>query len=315
MGFEWEFNSKISPLDLLNKITEIEGQQLSQIRNSIDNNIQFEASNIENMVCVRKHGNRWFGIFVRFIDRSAIMKLLKSNNELRIGSQDLQQNEKLSEVNFFLFDEPTKRGAYAYYHQSTWIDNFNKYVRNLYDTLNSERIKEIDRQVEGGRISKAEGDRHRKEFSPLKTSIVTSQQGFENLIRQMNLIDKVSFSLKADFINDDGFSPLRTYARSQKIEIGISSHNAHRNRAAVVRDILAQAGKDCIKSMSVYGKSSPDRTISDIVAKIRRNYEYYAKRDYLEIYREINIDFQNLDAILNPEARVFNWLDSVMGRM
>lgn len=112
MGFEWEFNAKISPADLLKKISAVEKQNLSKVKEFIDGGIEFEASDIENMVCVRKNGNLWYGIFVRFIDRSAFMKLLKTNNGLKIGSQNLQKDEKLSEVNFFILTKKRK-GAHT----------------------------------------------------------------------------------------------------------------------------------------------------------------------------------------------------------
>ena len=315
MGFEWGFNTKISPADLLKKISDVETQNLSKVKKFIDDDIEFEESDIENMVCVRKNGDIWYGIFVRFIDRAAFMKLLKTNNGLKIGSQNLQRDEKLSEVNFFIFDENKKRGAYAYYHQSTWIDTFNKYVKKLYDELVHENICKIDKQLEDGKISKAEAKEQRKEYTLLDTAIVTSQEGFEKLMKRMKLIDKVSFSFKADTVQDDGYSPLKAYARSQKIEIGISIHNAKYNKAAVMKEIILQAGKDCIKTMSVYGKSSSSATLPDIVAKLHKNYEYYSEQDYMNIYGKINIDFQNLDTILNDNVPVFSWLTPIIRRI
>lgn len=315
MGFEWGFNSKISPTDLLNKISEIERQRLTEIQDSFERDIEFEDSNIKNMICVRKQGNFWYGIFVRFTSRAAFMKLLKSNDGLRIGSQDLQRNEKISEVNFFLFDEEKKKGVYTYHYQSTWIDTFNKYVKLLYENIIAERIREIDNLIKNKSITKSEGKREKKQYTPLKIYIVTSQAGFENLMNEMRVIDKVSFSFKAKSISDDGYSPLREYARSQKVEIGISSHNATQNKIAVISNIMSQATRDCIKTITVYGKSSKELSLPDLVAKIHKNYEYYAKKDYLEIYRGINIDFQNLDDTLNKDTHVFIWLNSVIERI
>lgn len=315
MGFEWKFNTEISPDDLLKKISDVEKQNLSMVKNFIDNGIEFEESDIENMVCVRKNGDLWCGIFVRFIDRSAFMKLLKTNNGLKIGSQNLQRDEKLSEVNFFVFDENKRRGAYAYYHQSTWVDTFNKYVKNLYDGLVRENICQINKQLEEGEISKAEAKEKRREYTLLDTAIITSKEGFEKLMKRMKVIDKVSFSFKSDSVQDAGYSPLKTYARSQKIEIGISTYNAEYNKAAVIKDIILQAGKDCVKTMSVYGKSSKNATLSDIVAKMHKNYEYYSEQDYMNIYGKINIDFQNLDGILNADVPVFSWLLPIIRRI
>ena len=315
MGFEWEFNSKISQNDLLNKISALEIEQLSKIKDSIDNNQEFEDTNIENMVCVRKNDTKWFGIFIRFIDRAAFMKLLKSNNDLKIGSQNLQRNEKLSEVNFFLFDERKSRGVYTYYHQSNWVDTFNKYISSLYNTLNLGKKAEIETQIEQKIITKSAGKTLLKDYKPLQTSILVSPSGFETLINAMHAIDKISFSLKTDYISDDGYSPLKKYARSQKIEIGITDYNATGNKAAVIRDIIKESGRNFIKSMAVYGKSSPTSSLNDLVAKLNKNYEYYAKKDYLSVYGKINIDFQNLDNILNANTSVFEWLMSVINQI
>lgn len=175
-----------------------------------------------------------------------------------------------------------------------------------------EKIREINKQLEDGKISKTEAKEQQKEYKPLDVAIVTSQEGFEKLMKRMKLIDKVSFSFKADTVQDNGYTPLKTYARSQKIEIGISTHNAIHNKAAVMKDIILQAGKDCIKTMSVYGKSSSDATLPDMVAKMHKNYEYYSEQDYMDIYGKINIDFQNLDAILSADVSVFSWLTSTI---
>lgn len=310
MGFKWELNnnSKNWTSDLYNAIDANFKYSTSELQKMIENQTDVEETSFEKIMGVKKHGHFWNGFLIGIKDRSSILKIINNNGSLILGSQNLNKNEKLVDVNFFVFDEKKLKGLYIYYHQSNWIDKFNEFIRSTYNELNNKKIKEEENKL-NRKFTDLEKAKFRKALPKLATTIHTSHDSFETILANMKEIGKVSLSWTYDEIVKQDFVPLSKVSKAANTHFTFDKYARVKSIISRIKESIPFA-----KEMSVYGKSENNGSISDVVAKLTKNYKYFAEKEFSSLYEKLNIDILNLDATLQNHDKIFRWLEDIANK-
>ena len=313
MGYEWQFNQRFDAQSLYDKLVERWNRQQSDIKEFLDGRIEFN-DNLEKIICIsRTDIGRWIGIFMRLKDKSSFLKLIKEGNDtLTLGTQNLSENEKLTKVNFFVFDPTKNKGVYAYYHSSNWIGKFNILVREIYDELNKPERELLIRKLEEKSISKRTKRIEDSKLKPLAHAILTNEEGYEGIVRSMKYIDEISLSYKYEAIRDGEFVPYAKYSSAQNITLSISDYNSENSE---LKNKLLNIPRNLYKAVTVRGRSSSNLDISDIVAKLNNNYNFLSKKRYEDVYGTLSLNFSNIENLFDTQRETFNWLDNSLNTL
>lgn len=310
MGFKWELktNSKNWINELYGNIDSRFKYSISELQKMIESQADVEETSFEKIMGIKRHKHFWNGFLIGIKDKSSILKIINNRDSLKLGSQNLNKNEKLVDVNFFVFDEKKLKGVYVFYHQSNWIDKFNGFVRDIYDRIIDKKIKEYEKS-RGVELKPLEKANYRKTFPKLTTEIFTTQDNFEKILSNMAEINKVSLSWTYDTIIRKDYEPLSIISKSENTHYTFDRYAGVKKIIGKIKESIPFA-----KEMTVYGKSKNDGIISDSVVKLTKNYKYFAEKEFSEVYGDLDVDFLKLDATLQNHNKIFLWLEGIANK-
>lgn len=243
----------------------------------------------------------WTGASIKIKDIRAFCKMIEENGDVKLTTEKLKGNETAVEVNFFVLNKNTGCGLYQYYHQSIWLDTFNKHCRGQYDSLVRKRREDlVQRDAKKSEIAK---------FNKSKTltyEIMATKERLPELVRSLESVKRLEIVAAEHLIKEGAFTPLAGRVSRVRHSFIIGKKNGR----SLVESIAAALEKSLLKKAKVVGMIPGNL---DVVYKLEDNYQSFGEIDHDKATdgNLLEIDIGNIDESLKKSGMLKMMLDVV----
>ena len=165
------------------------------------------------------------GLVLTIKDMKKFCKIIEEEKTIKVIEHRLNDNESLTEFNFFIYNSKQKSGMYQYYHHSCSLNVFlgsilsKKYSQEIRDMWSLIRSKlELD-----GRTEIEIRNELKKYIGRLSYSIIERQGSFEERIRKMKELSSIEFeTIDVHESLFSGIGGISDYIKNKKIYFRLS---------------------------------------------------------------------------------------------
>jgi len=300
LGFKW--NLLCHEIQLPNFCFHLQQDGKNRIQQVTEKLTQKAHSNMPTPIIVLiKQSDWWTGASIKIKDIRAFCKMIEENGGVKLTTEKLKENETAVEVNFFVLNENTGCGLYQYYHQSTWLDTFNKHCRGQYDSLVRKCREDL---VQGG--AKKNEIAKFNESKTLTYEIMATKEKLPALVRSLESIKRLEIVAAEHLIKEGAFAPLADQVTRVRHHFIIGKKNGR----SLVELIAAVLEKSFLKKARVVGMMPGNL---DVVYKLEDNYQNFGEIDYDKATdgNLLEIDIGDIDESLTKSGMLKMMLDAV----
>lgn len=290
LGFELYLKNDAVTLQRLIEEIQAKGkQQIADLDKIIAN--PGNISSLDRIIVISKKGDYWIGVTIKIKDVKSFCKLTNSSGVIELTSQDLEGNDRIVDVNFFVINKKTGKGLYQHYHQSTWVNSFCKILQFRHREICESSKALINKKAEVENWSPKKTKKELSRFnSGLTYGIIPKPGDFPEFVRQMELVRKIQFEYKTE---PESYSPMQALRKEAKRVSHIFSFGSRAKQAAdQIRNRIAKAAENGqFKRARVEGI---DPSNVEVVYNLDKNYDYFSEYDYDEAIKDADLKFSNI---------------------
>jgi hypothetical protein len=157
----------------------------------------------------------WGGMLLKIRDAKAYMKLTEKDGKTVLTAEDLAENEKLAEVNFFLAHPETGSGLYAHHSQSASLINFGRVCNRVFNTDRREQKKT---EVNGNHLSKDEQEAIKSKYEgELIMGQLCMTAGVKDLVRSLHKVSSFEYRFSTVKTHEKFLQGISEQAESETI--------------------------------------------------------------------------------------------------
>lgn len=239
------------------------------------------------------HEDIYAGLVLTIKDMKKFCTLVEKGKVIQVIEHKLNDNESMTEFNFFIFDVKNKYGMYQYYYHSCSLKSFIRtilyriYNENVRDRLNSKKTKLEDagnsEQVIRRKLEEYRGTLH--------YSIIERRGAFEERIRRMRKLDSVEFEILAPIDKVfSGFARLTDAFKKQKYTFSFKPEV--RTKGWLTDTIAAYFAKNKPTRAVVKGE---DAQGEDTVYKLVNDFDSFAEYNYDDLVQSLMLDSSDIE--------------------
>ena len=291
LGIELILNKKFTLKQFFDHILNV---------NNIQGKYELKFADYTRLIYLNNDNLYYYGLILTIKDQKIYIELVDSGAEYDIKINELSENSKLSDFNFFLINSNTCKGLYQYYHNSCSLNTFGQILRkqyhieldkieldelsNIHDKKNKIKLKEEFKKIlDWNSIVKS--DNYEKLIENLKSinSFDINIAKFDQINSEFRPIqDKVvrvncSFKFNKDFSVNDIFNAIKPacdfFGQKRGKIIGIN-HNGNEEVISVEDNLEIFAEYELDDVISEFSIKNPqDFMDCDFINKIKNLYE------------------------------------------
>lgn len=243
------------------------------------------------------------GIVIKIKDVKSYFRVDSKGGGLKVSSLDLEDGERHIEINFFLVRTDSGKGLYAYYHQSSHMNDFCGLIRNAHERLLEKERLRLQAECDSGAITLRELKLKRADLKPMTYEIMARNGDASSLVRGLSRIKKLKIVFsdwKGQTAGD--MSPLVPLAKNVTTEM---SFEADTNLGSLKDLLVGIIKSDKAKRLRVEGT---DPEALDQVINLEKNLDDFSRTDYDAFARETReVDLSNLSDSWTKSAAL-KWL-------
>lgn len=203
------------------------------------------------------------GVVLSFKDQRRDCRARFQDGQFTIHTDDVLDDEKLIDFNFFVVKKTSLKGMYEYYHNSCSIHVLFSLLRNKFNILKADKIsKYIADNIALGQ-KKAESKAKSEYTGRLSTSILIDDRDIPTVLAEYAKVKKIEMSFDAQQFPVGHAVALQRSSREVKVSFNITD-SEQSNMDRLTQGVVELAGNVGFKKGSVSTVDSDDveRTIS-----------------------------------------------------
>lgn len=253
-------NEKVSVEDLYDQLEQNSGKENLSLK--LPRRIFFEKSK----------GDYYKGMILTIRDQTKYCKMQDQGGNISINVENLQGNEKLLEFNFFVINKNTGRGIYQEYHHSCSINTFFKYLKQEFNKVKTESIKDEIANLQSP-TDKDKSAIRKKHKKPIDLSMLCDKSDLFDAIAELTRVSSLEYTLETVEPHQGFGKPLADICK-RKREAIIFEDVKPATIADTLRYHMDSLG---IKKGRITGYESKDKKVS---YPINQRPEYYGVYDF-----------------------------------
>lgn len=245
------------------------------------------------------------GLILKIRDAKSMFRVVDQDGEITLSAVDFDPGERQAEINFFLLRPESGKGLYAYYYQSTHMNNFCRTFKDIHDQIVKRKYNGLKADLENDIISKGEFKKQKRMLGSFTYSIMAYGKQAHELIDDLDSIKKVKLCFTDwDDQTKGEMAPLVMNAKRTYVEMSFDPNATPFSR--VKRYLIGMVTDGTkLKRMRVEG-TDPDKL--NQVINLENNLEFFAKEDYKKLASSISeVNLSDL-ATSWKKSKVLKWL-------
>ncbi len=228
------------------------------------------------------------GAVLTIKDHKKYLELVKDGRETKISVKRASENSSLMDLNFFVINKTTQRGAYSHYHQSFSVNQFGhfigQFVREESNTVVSAEVNKIvESKFSKGKYKKLVSAARKAHTSRLFCSTIVKKDQLEVLLEELSRVSKMEYDLVSLEAPGSTYTPLSgVKKRSEKIVF-----DSKGNFASIKKGIVDFVKGENPTKGAIYGYDKHDHRR---IIKIMDQPDYFGEHDFDEIAEKLVFD-------------------------
>jgi hypothetical protein len=194
----------------------------------------------------------WRGLLLTARNIKAFARMERDEGRIRLSPEAIANGE-LAHFNFFLMHEERRRGLFQYYHGAASIHGFGGILKHQYNALKNQLISQACRAA-GEDPEKPPAKIKRRYAGFLNLQLVLRRESFEDLVRNLRAVSKVSIQFKEYQPNERLFRSLAE--KSKVVKHTLTFRDKY--EGSLRDDIIELARSDMLKDLRGVGIEEGD---------------------------------------------------------
>jgi len=280
-AFRWTCHSQTFDLkNFLNELNKVNG-------NTHGNRISYFLED----------GNYWVGLILTIKNMRKFVTLVESKKEIKLDVHELDDNEKITDFNFFVLSQSTGYGLYQHYHQSCSLNTFNYIVRQRYNAIRKSIFLDAKEKYEKEGKNKSDVKKLMKKYQGIFTPIIIERKGsFVERVKKMNDANFAEIEFAQLDFNNNSLQAIQPFLKTMKFRMSFLKTVPGISKIRSIVDILT-TNTDTTKKVTIEGV---DEHGHDVVYRLFNDFDKFKECDYEDMVPSLSLDKEKFaDSIKN----------------